>query len=55
MVDESFDALFDTDFGNDDSQSMEELFSAALENVEDARKRLDRMHKAGVSTFTPAW
>ena len=28
---------------------MEELFSEALENVEDARRRVDRMQKAGVS------
>ena len=53
MVEESLDALFQAEFEDDESLSMEELFSEALEKVEDARRRVDKMQKAGVSLFTP--
>ena len=54
MVDEqSLDALFEAEFENNDSQSTEELFSEAQENVEDARRTVDRMQRAGVSTSSP--
>ena len=35
------------------SESMEDLFSEALANVEEAMKSVDRMHHAGVSPLTP--
>ena len=38
VEDMSLEALFEAEYENDDSQSMEDLFSEALENTEDARK-----------------
>ena len=51
MVDE-IEALLETEL--EESESMEDLFSEALANVEEAMKRVDRMHHAGVSTLTPS-
>ena len=51
--DESREALFDAELENDDCQSLEELFSEAVKNVEDARRRVDRMQRAGVSPANP--
>ena len=54
MVDEeSLDALFQAEFENDQVESMEELFSEAFNKIEDARNRVDKMQKAGVSVLTP--
>ena len=50
MVDE-IEALLETEL--EESESMEDLFSKALANVEEAMKRVDRMHQAGVSPLTP--
>ena len=51
MVDESIDALFEADL--DDSLSMDDLFSQALETVQECKSKVDRMRGAGVSTFAP--
>ena len=55
MVDEmSIEALFEAEF-EDDTQSMEDLFSEALSSVEEAKRRADRLQKAGVSPSTPPY
>ena len=43
------EALFEAEFWSVDSQSMEDLFSEALDSIEVARKKVDRMLPAGVS------
>ena len=51
--DESREALFEAEFENDDCQSLEELFSEALEIVKDARRIAERMQRPGVSPANP--
>ena len=55
MVDEeSLDALIEAELGNEDEyESMEYLFSEAIDKLEDARNRADRLQRVGVSLFTP--
>ena len=49
---ELLDALFEAEFEKDEIESMEELFSEAFDKIEDARNRVDKMQKAGVSLLT---
>ena len=53
VEDMSLEALFEGDCEKDDSSSMEELFSEALESIEDAKKTVDSMQRAGVSSSNP--
>ena len=58
MVDEgdtrmSVDALLDAELDGDEDESIESLFNEAFESMEDARRRTDRMQRAGVSPSTP--
>ena len=39
----SIKALFETELENDESETMEDLFSEAIANVEDAMRRVDKM------------
>ena len=47
------EALFEAEFGSNDSLSMEDLFTEALDSIGVARKKVDRMHDARVSPSIP--
>ena len=53
VEDMSLEALFEAEFEKDNSPSMEEPFSEVLENIEDAKKRVDNMQRVGVSSSNP--
>ena len=49
----SREAPFEAEIENDNSQFMDDLFNEALENIENARKKVDKMQRAGVSFSNP--
>ena len=51
----SLDELFDAELEAEEDQSIESLFSEAIESVEEAMRRADRLQRAGVSPLTPIW
>ena len=54
MVDEeSLDAIIQAELGIDENESIEDLFHEAFGSIEDARERVDRLQRAGVSLLTP--
>ena len=54
MVDDmSIEALFETEFENNESETMEDFFNEAIANIEDAMRRVDKMQQPGISSLTP--
>ena len=51
----SLDEPFDVELETEEDQSIESLFSEAIESVEEAMRRADRLQRAGVSPLTPIW
>lgn len=49
----ALEGLFEVDFTNDNSQSMEDLFSEAQYNIEVARKKVDKVQQAEKYSHTP--
>ena len=48
------EALSEEEFGNNDShQCIEDLFAEALDSIKVEKKKVDRMHQAGVSPSVP--